>query len=166
LEGLDIEDVFPGEGTIFLGGAKLPPSPIPVFPAGSVVFLPKRDASDNLVFVVEKKVIDALKSSHLPLNKDPDREHVKKDADDPVDIPNFKPPCKSYKLVGIYEGASGWTGMVYRPAGLCKMRKSTDAGQGDGEFCHVCKYLIVNRVDPGNHALMDKKYYPTAKKNG
>ncbi len=166
LVGLDIEDIFPGEGTIFLGGAKLPPSPIPVFPAGSVVFLPKRDASDNLVFVVEKKVIDALKSSHLPLNQDTDTQHVNKDADDPVDVPNFKPPCKSYKLVGIYEGASGWTGMVYRPAGLCKMRKSTDAGQGDGEFCHVCKYLIVNRVDPGNHALMDKKYYPTAKKNG
>jgi len=161
LVNLDIEKVNVADGTILLGGGELPPSPIPVFPAGSLLFLPKRDASDNLVFIVEKKVIDALKSTHLPLNKDTDTQHLNRDADDPVDIPNFKPPCKSYKLVGLYEGAGRWTGMMYRPAGQCKMRD-----EADGEFCHLCKYLIVNRVDPGNHALMDKKYYPTAKKNG
>jgi hypothetical protein len=161
LVNLDIEKVDVNEGTISLGGGKLPPAPLPVFPAGSVLFLPLRDSSGNLIFVVDKRVIDALKSSNIPLNKDTDVKHVNKDADDPVDIPNFKPPCKSYKLVGLYEGASRWTGMVYRPAGQCKMRDAAD-----GEFCHVCKYLIVNRVDPGNHALMDKKYYPKAKKNG
>src|SRR5262249_35231656 len=99
------------------------------------------------------------KASHLPLNKDTDTKYVNTGPDDPVDIPNFKPPCKSYKVVGLYEGAGTWTGMVYRPAGMCKMRSD------DGEFCHVCKYLIINRVDPGNHALMDKLYYPTPKKN-
>ena len=161
LAGLDIEEVDEGAGTIFLGGGELPPSPFPVYPAGSLVFVAKRDSASNLVYVVEQKVLDALKSSHLPLNKDTDTKHINKDADDPVDIPNFKPPCKSYKLVGIYEGAGTWTGMVYRPAGLCKMRNS-----GDGEFCHVCKYLIINRVDPSNHVLMDRKYYPSAKKNG
>jgi len=126
-----------------------------------VLFLPLRDTSGNLIFVVEKKVIDTLKLINLPLNKNQDTRQINREADDPVDIANFKPPCKSYKLLGLYEGASRWTGMVYRPAGLCKMRD-----QANGEFCHVCKYLIVNRVDPGNHALMDKKYYPKAKKNG
>jgi hypothetical protein len=46
------------------------------------------------------------------------------------------------------------------------MRKASDEGTGDGEFCHVCKYLIVNRVDPGLHAILDRNYYPAAKKNG
>lgn len=159
LVNLDIEQVDVNEGTISLGGGELPPAPLPVFPAGSFVFLPVRDSSDNLIFVADQKVIDALKSSNLPLNKDTDTQHVNKDADDPVDITDFKAPCKSYKVIGLYEGASRWSGMVYRPAGLCKMRDSAD-----GEFCHVCKYLIVNRVDPGNHALMDKKYYPKSKK--
>jgi len=161
LVNLDIEKVNVADSTILLGGGEMPPSPIPVFPAGSLLFVAKKDSSDNLVFVVEKKVIDALNASHLPLNKDTDTQHLNTDPDDPVDIPNFKPPCKSYKLVGLYEGAGRWTGMVYRPAGACKMRRSDE-----GEFCHVCKYLIVNRVDPSNHALMDKKYYPKAKKNG
>ena len=161
LVNLDIENVDVNEGTVSLGGLELPSHPLPVFPAGSVLFLPLRDSSGNLIFVVEKKVIDTLKLINLPLNKDQDTRHLNSQADDPVDIANFKPPCKSYKLVGLYEGGSRWTGMVYRPAGLCKMRD-----QKGGEFCHVCKYLIVNRVDPGNHALMDKKYYPKAKKNG
>jgi hypothetical protein len=161
LAGLDIEEVDEGAGIIYLGGGELPPSPFPVYPAGSLVFVPQRDSASNLVYVVEQKVLGALNSTHLPLNKDTDTTKINKDADDPVDIANFKPPCKSYKLVGIYEGAGRWTGMIYRPAGLCKMRNS-----GDGEFCHVCKYLIVNRVNPGNHVLMDKMYYPAAKKNG
>jgi hypothetical protein len=32
-----------------------------------------------------------------------------------------------------------------------------------GEFCFVCKYLIVNRVDPGKHKALDDQY-PTPKK--
>lgn len=118
------------------------------------------------MFVVEKKVLDKLKSTNLPLNRDTDTSKINKEADDPIDITDFKPPCKSYKLVGIYEGGGTYTGMVYRPSGLCKMRKSSDAGTGDGEFCHVCKYLIVNRVDPGLLAILDGKHYPGAKKGG
>jgi hypothetical protein len=57
-----------------------------------------------------------------------------------------------------------YTGMQYRPAGACKMRDNKNTG-GEGEFCFVCKYLIVNRVDPGMHDVLDHRYYPTAKKN-
>jgi hypothetical protein len=163
---LVIGTIDTANGTILLGGPELPPAPLPVFPKGSMLFMPKRNSSGDLVYVVEKEVIDKLKSTNLPLNQDSDTTRVNEEADDPIDISGFKPPCKSYKLIGIYEGASEFTGMIYRPSGLCKMRKSSDAGTGDGEFCHVCKYLIVNRVDPGLHDLLDKKYYPEAKKNG
>lgn len=166
LTQLVIGDISQTDGTILLGGPELPPTPFPVFPADSLLFVPRRDAAGNLSFVVEKKVLDKLKATNLPLNKVTDVATVNKEADDPIDIADFKPPCKSYKLIGIYEGANYFSGMTYRPAGLCKMRKSSDAGTGDGEFCHVCKYLIVNRVDPGLHDLLDKKHYPEAKKNG
>jgi hypothetical protein len=66
-------------------------------------------------------------------------------------------------MIGVYEGAGHFAGRYYRPAGLCKMRKQSDVGKGDGEFCHVCKWLIVNRVNPSLHAILDDKYFPNAK---
>jgi IgA Peptidase M64 len=152
-------------GTILLGGPRLPSEPLPIFPKGSLLFIPKRDALSNLVYVVEKKVLQNLTLTNLPLNKDTDTIKVNNEPDYPVDIPDFKPPCKSYKLVGIYEGAATYTGMLYRPSGLCKMRTQSDSSKvdGNGEFCYVCKYLIVNRVNPSLHGLLDKKHYPEAK---
>ena len=166
LVNLDIGDIDQAQGTILLGGGALPPQPFPVFPKGSVLFVPLRNKAHAQQFVVETKVADRMGSTRRPLNKDTDITKVNKEEDSPIDIPDFKPPCKSYKLVGLYEGATHWAGRSFRPAGLCKMRKSGDSGTGDGEFCHVCKWLIVNRVDPGLHALLDKSYYPKAKKNG
>ena len=163
---LDIGDIDQAQGTILLGGASLPPQPFPVFPKGSVLFVPLRDKAHALQFVAETKVVDRMNSTRRPLNKDTDITKTNREEDSPVDIPGFKPPCKAYKLIGLYEGAAHWAGRTFRPAGLCKMRKQTDAGKGDGEFCHVCKWLIVHRVDPGLHALLDKRYYPKAKKNG
>lgn len=162
---LDIGAINESAGTILLGGLEMPVPP-PSYPAGSLLYIPVRDDDDNVLLVVEKKVVEKLNATNLPLNDDPDRSKATEEADHPVDIADFKPPCKSYKLIGVYEGAIKVTGMTYRPAGLCKMRKSGDAGTGDGEFCHVCKYLIVNRVDPALHGLLDDEHYPTAKKNG
>jgi len=168
LPGLDILEVDEVNGYIYLGGLELPPHPLPVFSKGSHLFIPQKDSSNNLVYVVEKKVLDFLKNDptnkNLPLNKDPDTTKINNGIDHPKDIPHFKPPCRSYKLIGIYEGAKAYTGMQYRPAGSCKMRHNLDKGE-EGEFCFVCKYLIVNRVDPGLHDVLDKGYYPKAKKN-
>jgi hypothetical protein len=117
------------------------------------------------MLVVEKQVLDFLKSTNLPLNKSQERNVVpNSNPDEPVDVPGFKAPCDRYKLIGIYEGAQYATGMAYRPTGLCKMRRQSEDGPGDGEFCHVCKYLIVSRIEPALHGLLDLRYYPTPKK--
>jgi hypothetical protein len=165
---LDIMEVDEVNGYIFLGGLELPPHPLPTFAIGSQLFIPQRDSSGDLIYVVEKKVLDFLKNDptnkNLPLNKDSDTTKINDKVDNPKNIPHFKPPCRSYKLVGIYEGAKTYTGMQYRPAGSCKMRHNLDKGE-EGEFCFVCKYLIVNRVDPGLHDVLDHRFYPKAKKN-
>ncbi len=153
-------------GELALGGPELPAPPFATFEKGSVVFVPRRDKAGQLQYVAESAVLKYLHDNHLPVNQDTDTANANKDADSPVSISGFKAPCKSYKLIGVYEGGNAWAGGYYRPSGLCKMRTSSDVGTGDGEFCHVCKWLIVNRIDPGLHALLDKLYYPEAKKNG
>lgn len=162
---LDIGEIDQAAGTLMLGGLEMP-APPPIFPRGSWVYVPRHDSEGNLVWLVPKKVREHLESTHLPLNVDPDITKVNKDADEPVSISGFKAPCKGYKLVGVYEGAVEFAGSMYRPTGLCKMRKQEDEGTGDGEFCHVCKHLIVMRVDPGLLGLLDKSQYPEPKKGG
>jgi hypothetical protein len=165
LERLAIVDTIDeASGTILLGGPQMPAAP-PVFPAGSLLFIPKLDPESGLpLLLVERKVLDFLRSTHLPLNRDPDRSRPNFEKDVPLDVPGFKPPCKRHRLIGVYEGAVLVTGMVYRPAGLCKMKMLGNPTTGDIEFCHVCKYLIVNRVNPALHPLLDAKHYPTPKK--
>ena len=164
---LDIIKVDAAGGFISLGGAELPPLPLPVFPKGSFIFVPLRDENGNLAYVIDGKVMNYLKNDpankHRPLNKDTDHVKKKDKKDEPKSIPGFKPPCDEHRTIGVYEGGNYHSGMNYRPAGNCKMRTMADT-DGGGEFCHVCKYLIVNRVDPGLHGDLDKKYYPKTKK--
>lgn len=162
---LVIERVDEATGTIALGGPELPPAPFPVFPVGSLLFVPRRHEDDSLRYVVEKKVRETLNTTRLPLNEDPDTTRVNRGRDSPVSISGFKGPCKSYKTIGVYEGGGNYAAGYYRPAGLCKMRASGDIdGPGEGEFCFVCRYLLVSRIDPGLLDVLDNNQYPGAKK--
>ncbi len=164
LTDLTIEDVDRKNGTVLLEAPSAIDSSLDPFPAGSLLFVPKTSEGGDQRFVVEKKVLDFLKATHLPLNKDPNHSEASNDPDHPRKIENFKAPCKSSRLIGVFEGAGNYSGMVYRPAGTCKMRSSGGEDE-NGEFCHVCKWLIVNRVDGGQHGMLDRKFYPEAKKN-
>lgn len=169
LEGLHIiGDVDQVRGTFVLGGPAVPPSNVPTFLTGSVVYIPLKDKNGLPVLVTEKKVLDFLRDTanghNLPLNQDSDLNR-NTEADSPVSIPGFKHPCKSSRLVGIFEGGRFFGGSYYRPTGTCKMRGQDDADER-GEFCYICKWLIVNLVDPGQHAYLSSKFYPKAKKNG
>jgi hypothetical protein len=106
-------------------------------------------------------VLDWMMTTHLSLNRDTDITKINITEDLPVDIPGFVPPPYAYRVIGVYEGTL-YAGRRFRPAGACKMRSQHAAGEA-GEFCHVCKYLILHRIDPGMHAILDHRYYPTAK---
>ena len=164
------------DGTLTLTGQ---PQPLDPFPAGSVLYVPKRDVAKDAMSLVESTVLLFMKSRRwksgdnaFPLgvaltenhNKDGAQKSdpISQEPDSPPDIPNFDKPCKSYKLIGLYEGGGAFTTKTYRPSGACKMRNQ-EGDSGEGEFCFVCKYLIVNRVDPGKHAELDARFYPRKK---
>jgi hypothetical protein len=162
LTGLKIDSVDVAGGKVVLSSSS-PLAPPPNFPEGSSLFVPYRTAA-GVLSIIEEKVFAELTSSRDPLNKDTDTAKTNSGPDFPRDIGDFKPPCQSSRLIGLFEGAGTWTGLVYRPAGTCKMR--TSGGENEnGEFCHVCKWLITQRVDAGKHQEIDRKFYPKAKKN-
>ena len=163
LTGLKIDSVDVAGGKVVLSSSS-PLAPPPNFPAGSSLFIPYRTSGGTVQSIIEEKVFAELTGSKDPLNKDTDTANLNTGPDFPRDISDFKPPCQSSRLIGLFEGAGTWTGLVYRPSGTCKMR--TSAGTDEhGEFCHVCKWLITQRVDSGKHQVIDRKFYPKAKKN-
>jgi hypothetical protein len=74
----------------------------------------------------------------------------------PTNLPPLaRRPRTTADIIGIYEGASYHDCGVFRPAGRCKMRVSTEKIV---PFCQVCRYLIVERVDPTRHGVLDALY--------
>jgi hypothetical protein len=131
----------------------------PTFPKGSMVFLARRMLDGTPMSLAQPEVLTHLAATHLPLNANTDTSQPTKAFDVPVPIAGLRLPYNEYRVIGVYEGAATWAGSIYRAAGACKMRTTAGAG-AEGEFCYVCKYLIVNRVDPSMHALLDAKHYP------
>jgi len=152
LTDLAIVDLDEANATITLGGPNLPQPP-PVFTVGSVVYLPNPDNPT----VLKPQVLAVLQQTGLPLNKDTDHQNPRDDPDTPVNIPALRMPCHEQEVVGVYEGGSQYAGGIYRPTGECKMREH-DGEDDRGEFCFVCKWLIVNRADAGLHAHLDRDY--------
>ncbi|EPH41323.1 hypothetical protein ABT390_28010 [Streptomyces aurantiacus] len=150
------------------------PGSVGVFAKNSRVFVPLKDKTGNDEVIVPRPVLDFFNSAanprnHLPLNRDPDttRPSGQKEADTelPVAIPGFALPRYPYQLVGIFEGGNHFAAGYYRASGECKMRgqdKERHVHDHRGEFCFLCKWLIVNLVDPAQHALLDTRHYPRA----
>jgi hypothetical protein len=67
------------------------------------------------------------------------------------------PICFSHKarIVGLYEGGARFACRVYRPTGTCMMRNSHSDST---EFCAVCRYVIVDSVNPFWHWQIDRDY--------
>jgi hypothetical protein len=78
----------------------------------------------------------------------------------PTNVPKLKfkkPPPAMADVIGLYEGGGHYDCGVFRPAGRCKMRTSDDKVI---PFCQVCRFIMVDRVDPMKLADLDKLYAP------
>ena len=132
-------------------------------------------ASGNVELPLLSEVIrKQIAASNGPSNADPGNEATGYEKHEckphggamtPTNLPTgfrFPPGLASRQdLVGIYEGGGGHDCGSFRPAGRCKMRDSDDSTI---PFCSVCRYIIVDSVDPTKHAELDRIYttqYPT-----
>lgn len=71
----------------------------------------------------------------------------------PLTLPK-KLPSKA-DIIGLYDGGAGFDCGVFRSAGRCRMRRGHDATT---PFCHVCRYVIVDHVNPAKHRKLDDFY--------
>jgi len=62
-------------------------------------------------------------------------------------------PRNNARLIGLYNAGGGYACGTYHPAGLCMMRNV--AGETD-EFCAVCRYVLVDAIDPTVHPDIEK----------
>ena len=59
------------------------------------------------------------------------------------------------RIVGLYEGGGQFAKNTFHPAGVCKMRQSRNAFWS---FCPVCRYILVDFIDPSRHGGNDEDY--------
>jgi hypothetical protein len=153
------------EAVLLAGGALA----VGDFPAGSVVMAPRRDLE-----LVHKLVRDRIDLTHNPLNAvdgDPPNRPCPGEALRPTGATNFpggvapKPPRFTSWIVGLYENAKGFDCDVYRPTGICIMAENIYIDRKDGrerayQFCPVCRYAMVDLIDPSKHGAIDRDYHP------
>jgi hypothetical protein len=67
-------------------------------------------------------------------------------------------------IIGLYSGGDRYSHGIMHTAGACIMRSFPDPAEGIAyrNFCAVCRYLIVDRVNPNKHPDIDALYrhYP------
>lgn len=148
-------------------------------PAGSILYLPRMYEDGITPFtLIEKEVMNFMKTekydNSLPegraLSENFDNvknapDGVSNEKDTPPYIPNFNRPCKDFRVIGAYEGGGTYVLDAFRPSGACKMRNQ-DNKDKEGEFCYVCKYLIVSRVNPSKLAKLDEEYPESKGRSG
>jgi hypothetical protein len=76
----------------------------------------------------------------------------------PPNVPGFVWPRNQLQAVAAYEVGAGFDCGVIRPAGECKMLAVVLTTEPPVDFCFVCKYAMVNAIDPALLAVIDREY--------
>ncbi|MGB5436873.1 MAG: M64 family metallopeptidase, partial [Maribacter sp.] len=134
------------------------------FPAGSIVYIPTpapdsvaNPATYPYAEMVAKNIKDFISSSKKPLTAYPSVVDDN-DVQQPI-IPGVSlPDCFSRhrpQIVGLYSGGKTYHKGLFHPTGNCLMRDSHTDGK---EICAVCRYILVDIIDPYKHFSIDLEY--------
>jgi hypothetical protein len=144
------------------------------WPIGSVLIRPVRGAStvfDPLgpdLPLVAPIILNHMKTSQLPLSRKPPAVGppvpvCAKDTNPvqtPLNLPAGRAPGRPVfkaQIVGLYDGGNSFHCGVYHPSGACLMRALQVPGKASIYLlCPVCRYVIVDRLDPSKHGVIDK----------
>ena len=137
---------------------------LPMFEAGKRYCLirPRRVVGKERTLVAEP-VLQQIRTSRGPLNAphgtvgavcvaSPETGSIMT----PTNLPALaRTPRTKADIVGIYEGGLVHDCGVFRPAGRCRMRNQNVITT---PFCHVCRYILVDTLDPSRHGQLDLLY--------
>jgi hypothetical protein len=134
-----------------------------------IVYKPTRHPIPGHVEPTEVPVLSPLVRVHIattdkPLNAKPDEPYVCVINDSSVQQPRNMPllptqkPCYQPLIIGIYDGGARFHCGVFHPGGICVMR-SHRTGGGHRRFCQVCRYVLVDMIDPSKHGALDAVYF-------
>ncbi len=155
-------------------GANVTDATMAAFLPGSIVFLPVpapsavRTAAYPYAEIIAKNIRDLIGRRHQPLYRQPTGDDLQKELDNERELQEPKvdglapqlpgrPFCFKDKprIVGLYEGGSLSTRGIFHPTGTCMMRNDH---LDTGEFCAVCRYIMVEFINPFHHFQIDRDY--------
>ena len=135
------------------------------FPVGSVIYLPQKQGS-NVMSLIHPKVVsffnDPAGNNKAPFaDKKGNCNTPNQKPSSAPNIPGFSVKNQHY-VVGVYEGGFNFSCQVYRPSGQCRMRNhrldNHATPPSHPAFCAVCKYHLVNTINPDKLSDLDKEY--------
>jgi hypothetical protein len=149
------------------------------WPAGCVVYSPAMHPNrpDEPLTLLSSIVAEHLRSTQRPLNASATGYQCRAPQgprQNPISIiPAFRARAESRnpaerldaagrswtqfrtpRLIGLYENGAQYSCGVYHASGECLMRDDNVLRT----LCHVCRYILVDRLDPTSHGEMDAAY--------
>jgi hypothetical protein len=144
----------------------------------SILFRPRPGTIGTpFELIVHNKILDLITISGGPLNAPSGqpmrdcvtdiRNQVPRLIGNEIQTPKFpqtfqlsKPIANQDQILGLYEGGRRYHCNIYHPGGNCQMRSSDDATS----YCHVCRYILADILDPSAHGIIDALYDDTYSK--
>ena len=134
-----------------------------------IVYRPTRHPIPGHVEPTEVAVLSPIVAIHLsttdrPLNVKANEPYVCVIDDSTVQSPRNLPilptqkPCYEPLIIGLYDGGRRFHCNVFHPGGICVMRDHSE-GESHMRFCHVCRYVLVEMIDPTKHGDLDAVYF-------
>ncbi|MET0793621.1 MAG: M64 family metallopeptidase, partial [Polyangiaceae bacterium] len=134
------------------------------FPAGSIVYAPTRapDVAYDATAYPYAEVIAKNIREHITHRVGTGQPGALATGGDFPQVPDYSgftfphcfPTAQYPRVVALYEGGIGNNTGVFHPTGDCMM-SDQDSGS---QFCHVCKYMLVDAIDPSKHYFLDREY--------
>jgi hypothetical protein len=155
-----------------------------VKPNESILFSPvpasASAAGEQFAELVAPVIRDWIASSHGPLNAPratpqqactDDKRNVQPATNLPAGLPRGRPKFSAW-IIGAYDGGARYSCDVFHPAGACLMRAlrvprevkiggRQVATPNPGilyRFCAVCRYFLVDQLDPTQHGAINAIY--------
>ncbi|GAB3945965.1 hypothetical protein GCM10028805_15910 [Spirosoma harenae] len=135
--------------------------------------VPVRDNQGNNQYkyaeLIAKPVLDYLNANPFPLNANAaHQELIDKDEIQNSSLPKDLIPCctsRKKEIVGLYNGGMHHFGGIYHPVAKCLMKRgylSEDKQKKQKEqvieLCAVCRYTLINMIDPDKFSDFDSDY--------